>query len=370
MKNYLMNLACRGAGLGPWTGTQSVEHVRPGRNPSVINGHQAVEHMTGPFETDVPSPAGFEIPGESGEGAEGRMDRNQAVKATEAVTPWSSVEDRPENPGRMEVPRQRNEVTEMSDLQVTTKPMGPAVTGNQDMEIHTEVATLETSQTRRTSQGHGPDVVVASDKPKKQDAGDEPYPVKLPRPVVEPAIMFEKNRKGPKGDIKDAPSFIDRSIPSSSPAGGIENVLFRQDTPDYSTRRWTERPNVGNAQTVWFQKNELSHTLETGVKHSRKVSEHRMPETLEKTMPLVRPSADPSSPLVTAAVSGPQAAGPDERGRSTKSQQSVTVRIGRVEVRAIHEAGKTPPLRLPGSTPSRSGFNDYLSLRNYAYSEP
>ena len=339
MNNYLMNLACRGAGLGPWTGTRSVEHVRPGRNPSVIHGLQAVEPTTGPFETDVPSPTGFE--------------------------------DRPENPGRMEVPQQRNEVTEMSDLRVTTKPIGPTVTGNQDMEIHTELAPLETGQTRRKSQGHGPDVVVASDKPKKQVLADsdELYPVDSPRPVVEPAIMFEKNRKGPKGDIKDAPGFIDRSIPSSSTASGIENVLFRQDTPDYSTRRRTERPNVGNAQTVRFQKNELFHTLETGVKHSRKVSGHRMPGTLEKTMPLVRPSADPSSPLVAAAVSGPQADGPDERGRSTKSQQSVTVRIGRVEVRAIHKAGKTPPLRLPGSTPSRSGFDDYLSLRNYAYSE-
>jgi hypothetical protein len=320
-------------------GTRSVEHVRPGRNPSVIHGLQAVESMTGPLETDVPSPAGFE--------------------------------DRPENPGRMEVPRQRNEVTEMSDLRVTTKPIGPAVTGSQDMEIRTEAAPLETSQTRRTSQGHGPDVVVASDKPKKQGLADsdELYPVDPPRPVVEPAIMFEKNRKGPKEDIKDAPSFINRSIPSSSTDREVKNDLSRQDTPEYSIRRRTERPNVDNAQTVRFQKNELSRTLETGVKHSRKVSEHRMPGTLEKTMPLIRPSADPSSPLVAAAVSGPQADGPDERGRSTKSQQSVTVRIGRVEVRAIHKAGKTPPLRLPGSTPSRSGFDDYLSLRNYAYSE-
>ncbi len=51
----------------------------------------------------------------------------------------------------------------------------------------------------------------------------------------------------------------------------------------------------------------------------------------------------------------------------SEAQQTVKVKIGKVEVRAV----QTPPL--PSAPPSpaqvRSGFNDYLSVRNYGFPE-
>ena len=85
-------------------------------------------------------------------------------------------------------------------------------------------------------------------------------------------------------------------------------------------------------------------------------------------MPAARPSGTPEPPPVAVrppAMPRPQPLPPRQRQTAAQAAPSVTVRIGRVEVRAEPVPEPAPAAAEPrGET--GSGFDDYLSLRSYS----
>lgn len=374
MKSFLVYLASRGAGLGPWTEMRSVEHSRPSSSPMLVPGRREAEPMAVPFEPDVPSPGDGEVAGEAEDRPQVRMSANPVVntaKPTPAVRSRTTIEDPPGMPGPREVSRPGHEALEMDSVQITASAVRPAVRDDPSAEVYTDFGPLAIDP-QRTARGPKPDVVGAATESPAPDIADrgESRPLTSLRATVEPAIVFAQTRSKLAKDSRNAAVLSGVKITSARPSGEPENMSSPKGASEPSTRARSPRPKGRGVRNLGVYHHDSSSRPETGADHRGRIAEHRLTEFAIKSTPRVRPGADPSMVPIAAAVKEPPAARSAEGHRGPAPEPTVTVRIGRVEVRAVQAPVKTPPPPSPGAAPPHSGFDEYQSLRNYEYWEP
>lgn len=374
MKSYLLNLANRAAGLGPWAEMQSPGNVRPGFNPSMVLGLGAVEPLADHFEWDGPTLAARAIFDEAEDGPQARTSAGPvltaAKSAPEEATP-SSIEGRPGISVERIVSRSGTEALKMPSVRSPAPPVRPEISDDQSEPFHTDSGSLARER-GGTAPGGSPDIVVRAAAISEQDPADrrESRPSAPIRPTVEPAAVRARTRNEPRGYTENVPDLSAATVPPVSTAGDTITIPTRQEAPEPSTSGWAARRNGQGARVNGRHNHEISQRPPRHLLYSEKLTDSPRPETGNKSIPRVRSAADPSAAQLAAALAGLSTAGPGEGDRKPNPDPAVTVRIGRVEVRAAHRSANTPPSPVAGSTPPPSGFGEYRSLRNYEHWEP
>ncbi len=353
MNHYLMNMAGRGAGIGPPAVSKTAGGIRPDRTLPAFYGLQTAE----------PDPAPVE--------------RSWAPIDTLGADCSTSIEQ-PADKERMGPPELQDESAESSVPQEVRRAISMTMT-NQHVGIREGTATRPVVRPATSPAGGQSDNRLSPDggESKNGFSDDGGYRSEHPVPTNEPAISLETTGVTSRADRAqgartDAESPLNGLARTSSttprPSGDVTRTVIRAKDSTPPSGETEKSQNVSGLTRETVQ-NDMTPVTKSHVMSPRTASAREAPDATRGLMPRIRPSTEPSSHLLTTTASELRKKRPGETGRAAESDKTVHVRIGRVEVRAVYDAGKRPHPS-PVSQPPCGGFDEYFSLRNYVYSEP
>lgn len=350
MNNFLLNLVRRGAGLGAWGDTGVGASPRPasGAPPEGEGGTAPSAGEGAPSDSFDLSAQPREVlpsgrPGARFEKTESRG--KGGLPPSPAATPVRRGATRHRSPG----------VAAEADG-VEDSPLRPPPIRESG----------EAPQRRRP----------AGDVPARKGAAESAaaapgfplLPIPRPVPAVEASVSVEAGPGRPGAISSDEEGPVRVSVPISTSPGGTSSLPFRRAARDSRRSGDAEGLRLRIAAPADGERRELLPRPAVSTTPLSPASEEKRKGSGAEEMSRIRPAETPSSSA--AAVWEGRAAARGRSGLGAAPQPSVTVRIGRIEVRALPEAAGPPAPRAPAGSRPRGGFEEYRSLRSYVTSEP